>query len=161
MDPFLNPSGEVPFDQDPDFKSTLTSCGFGIESTCAPEPQALQMADAITRAYYPFRELDRIRGEVNRIFGDTLARLPAMEWHETGYPPIDVYATSPDHSHQGQLNISPRLLPRVAKGRKALFFAGNRPPSGAMRKLAKNPDLPPDTTSENTSALRQEAVKSG
>ena len=51
------------------------------------------MSDAITRSIQgPFREIDRLRNEMNRIFGDVFARLPAVEWHETGYPCVDVYA---------------------------------------------------------------------
>ncbi len=52
------------------------------------------MSDAITRGgYSPFREIERLRDEMNRVFNTTFGRLPMVEWHETGYPPVDVYAT--------------------------------------------------------------------
>ncbi len=51
------------------------------------------MTDALLRLS-PFRELDRIRSEVNRLFNGELARGQVMEWHETLYPAVDVYNTN-------------------------------------------------------------------
>lgn len=54
------------------------------------------MPDSLSKAYHQFRDLDRLRGEINRFFGETMTRLPFLEWHETGYPSIDIYAANQD-----------------------------------------------------------------
>ncbi|MCL6613743.1 MAG: Hsp20/alpha crystallin family protein [Firmicutes bacterium] len=53
------------------------------------------MANALARLIYdPLLEMDRIRGEVNRLLGESLGRFSLAGWMEPGQPPIDIYATN-------------------------------------------------------------------
>ena len=45
----------------------------------------------------PFRELDRVRGEMNRIFNDSFNRYPLLENSSNNYgfiPPVDIYGAN-------------------------------------------------------------------
>ena len=53
------------------------------------------MANALSRLIYdPLVEIDRIRGEMNRLLGESLGRLSLTGWTEPGQPPVDIYATN-------------------------------------------------------------------
>lgn len=47
-------------------------------------------------SFEPIHELDRFRTEINRLFNDSLGRLPALETGISGglIPPVDIYSTS-------------------------------------------------------------------
>ena len=100
------------------------------------------MANLIT--FDPFREMERVRNEVGRIFSDSINHYPALEnsSYDLGFiPPVDIYATNDElYVFVNLPGINPQDVD-VSTSKDTLSISG---------------EIKPSTLPEGASCLRQE-----
>lgn len=100
------------------------------------------MANSLVRfGFEPFREIERIRSEMNRLFGESLSRYPGNGWADSGSPKVDIYATNEDLLLVVELPGLNQEALEITTNQDVLTFSGE----------FKLPELP-----ENAEILRQE-----
>ena len=100
------------------------------------------MTNSLLRlGFEPFREIDRLRSEMNRLFGDTLSRYPDLGFATPNSPRADIYATGEDLLVVAELPGLSADQVEITTNQDILTIGGE----------FKQPDLP-----ENADVMRQE-----